>query len=46
MMELKNCEPKTNEDWAAVAMFDSIIIEGEDIEYMINSVEDPIDNVQ
>lgn len=45
-MELKNCNPKSIEDWSAVVKFETIIIEGEDIEYLVNSVDDPIYEVQ
>lgn len=46
MMELKNCNPKTIQDWDDVVKFETIIIEGEDIEYTINSVNDPLYEVQ
>lgn len=46
MMELKNLNPKTSEDWAAVAMYDSIEIDGEDTVCEIDFIDCGVDEVE
>lgn len=46
MMELKNLNPKTAEDWAIVAMYDSVEIDGEDTVYEVNPTDCGVDEVE
>lgn len=45
MMELKNCQPKTSEDWAMVAKYESVEFVDEPVIYEVTEVECGVDEV-